>query len=233
MDSAAPLRNRLVRLRRRLNFFRRLSRPRQFFSWLVTGIGALVLGSLVVLEIALYLDDREISSHLARATATVLTVGRLRTGIEFVDQTGATVRPPDGVMYPGLLSVGQRFLVEYSAANPDLVRVAGRTAAVGNIIIGLTALITLLFGAALLLLIRRLAPVHGRFVTWLAAGWDRTRRFLQDPDSSVRTSSVTDGAETRNPDIGNGPLLGSGPSSVRVSPDSRASASAPATSHEA
>ena len=65
----------------------------------------------------------------------MLTVSPLRTGIEFVDGTGATVRPEGGVLYPGLLAVGQQFVVEYSTQNPQIARVAGRTAGVGNLML--------------------------------------------------------------------------------------------------
>ena len=202
-DSAEPARTRppgrAVRLMRRLNFFRRQSRPRQFFSWLVTAVAVVLLGCLVVLEVALHLDDHQIDTHQARATATVLTVGTLRTGIEFVDRTGATIRPPAGVMYPGLLSVGQQFMVEYSTDDPDVVRVAGRTAAVANVIVALAALIIALVTGALLLLIRRLPRISGPMVDRLAAGWAVVRRWVQEPESNSATSSATAGAETRSP----------------------------------
>ena len=67
------------------------------------------------------------------ATATVLTVSALSTGIEFVDDTGVSQRPPDGVLYPGGLTVGQQFVVEYAADDPTLARVAGRSAINGLI----------------------------------------------------------------------------------------------------
>ena len=79
----------------------------------------------------------------------------MRTGIEFVTADGLTVRPPGGVLYPGLLSPGQKFLVEYSTANPDLVRVAGRNAAVGNIMIAVVVAVTWLIAWPLVYLLRR------------------------------------------------------------------------------
>ena len=94
------------------------------------------------LLIGMLIDDSRIDSHRGTAVATVLSVSPLRTGIEFVDAGGATVRPPAGVLYPGLLSVGQRFLVEYDTQDPTVVRVAGRTAVVGLFGIGLTAVAT-------------------------------------------------------------------------------------------
>nr|WP_248490623.1 DUF3592 domain-containing protein [Tsukamurella sp. PLM1] len=38
--------------------------------------------------------------------------------------------PPLGVLYPSELSVGDRIQVEYSKSDPELVRVAGRSAVV-------------------------------------------------------------------------------------------------------
>ena len=74
---------------------------------------------------------------LGTATATVLSVSPLRTGVEFVDATGATIRPEGGVLYPGPALLGQQFVVEYSTQDPQIARVAGRTAAVGTVMIGL------------------------------------------------------------------------------------------------
>lgn len=114
---------------------------------------------MAALAVAMRRNDAAIDAHLARATATVLTVSPLRTGIEFVTEDGTTVRPPDGVLYPGLLVPGQRFIVEYSTANPDLVRVAGRTAAVGNLMVAVVLVLTWLIAVPLVYLLRRRAGV--------------------------------------------------------------------------
>ena len=90
---------------------------------------------IVTLAIGMRRNDAAIEGNYGTATATVLTVSPLRTGIEFVDETGATVRPENGVLYPGLLAVGQQFVVEYSTENPQIARVAGRTAGVGNLML--------------------------------------------------------------------------------------------------
>ena len=71
---------------------------------------------MIALAIGMRANDSAIDEHLGSATATVLSVSPLRTGIEFVDATGATIRPEGGVLYPGLLSLGQQFVVEYSTA---------------------------------------------------------------------------------------------------------------------
>jgi len=109
------------------------------------------------LAVGMRLDDRQIDGHLATATATVLSISALRTGVEFVDGSGVTVRPPGGVLYPGLLSIGQRFQVEYSTLDPAVVRVDGRTAAVGNVSLVLTLALTWIMAVPLNLLLRRRA----------------------------------------------------------------------------
>ena len=116
-------------------------RRRRAWRWAAQGIAVLALAITVMmlaLAIGMRLNDRAIDENLGSATATVLSVSPLRTGIEFVDDSGATVRPDGGVLYPGLLTVGQQFVAEYSTADPQVARVAGRTASVGTIMILVT-----------------------------------------------------------------------------------------------
>ncbi len=123
-------------------------------GWLVASrivlvlVGAITM-MVVALAVGMRLNDRQIERHLGTATATVLSISPLRTGIEFVDGAGVTVRPADGVLYPGLLSTGQQFKIEYCTQDPSLVRVAGRTAAVGNVSLAITLLVSWLLGSAL------------------------------------------------------------------------------------
>ena len=122
------------------------------------GIGLLAVAitvMMIALAIGMRSNDSAIDEHLGTATATVLSVSPLRTGIEFVDATGATIRPPGGVLYPGLLSLGQQFVVEYSTQDPQIARVAGRTASVGTIMIVLTLAGTYLTSAPLIWWCRR------------------------------------------------------------------------------
>ncbi len=134
-------------------------RPEPGSGWLLASrivlavVGAITL-MIMALAVGMRLGDHQIQSHLGTATATVLSVSPLRTGIEFVDGAGVTIRPPDGVLYPGLLSVGQQFMVEYSTQNPVLVRVGGRTAAVGNVSLAIALLTTWFLGAATVWLLR-------------------------------------------------------------------------------
>lgn len=124
-------------------------------AWVITVM-------LVALTVAMFLDDAAISSRPVRAAASVLTVSPLRTGIEFVDGSGLTVRPSGGVLYPGGLSVGQQFMVEYDAADPQVVRVAGRTAANAVVMVGIVALLTWLVAVPVLWWLRRPGVAAGR-----------------------------------------------------------------------
>ena len=118
---------------------------------------------MIALAIAMRANDGAIDDDLGTATATVLSVSPLRTGVEFVDATGATIRPEGGVLYPGLLSLGQQFVVEYSQQDPQIARVAGRTAAVGTLSIGLVTAVTWLFAVPLIwwLIRRACLPLFG------------------------------------------------------------------------
>ena len=138
---------------------------RRIAARIVLLAGLAVVGMCVALFVGMRVDDHRIDAHLGTATATVLTVSSLHTGIEFVDAVGATIRPPGGVLYPGLLEVGQQFVVEYDLTEPTLVRVAGRTAAVGNLLLGLTFATTIVLAAALIWWLRR----PGRLFPWRPA----------------------------------------------------------------
>ena len=59
------------------------------------------------------------------------------------------------MLYPGLLSPGQKFLVEYSTLDPDLVRVAGRNASVGNLLIAVVLVVIWVLAGPLIYLLRR------------------------------------------------------------------------------
>ncbi|MTD14476.1 DUF3592 domain-containing protein [Nakamurella sp. YIM 132087] len=150
---------------------------------IVSGVLILMVGAItvmcLVLFIALRLDDAQIESDPGVATATVLSVSPLRTGIEFVDATGQTIRPPGGVLYPGLLSVGQQFLVEYSLEDPTIARVAGRTASVADLPIALTVALTWVIGGILWWLLRRRRPVA-------ADAADEGEAGTTDPDPADR-----------------------------------------------
>ena len=142
---------------------------RRIVARIVLLAGLAVIGMCVALFVGMRVNDHRIDAHRGTATATVLTLSPLHTGIEFVDAAGATVRPPGGVLYPGLLRIGQQFEVEYDLIEPTLVRVAGRTAAVGNLLLGLTFAVTVVLTAALVWWLRH----PGRLFPWTGRRLDR------------------------------------------------------------
>lgn len=79
------------------------------------------------------LDDRAIAANPAMAQAEVLEGSTFtRTLVRFTVAGGVVVVPEGGVFYPTGLSVGSVVPVEYDLTDPDLVRVAGRTALDGG-----------------------------------------------------------------------------------------------------
>jgi hypothetical protein len=96
---------------------------------IVTGIAVLatVLGLLALAGAAA--DDRSISANPGYAQAEVLDGSTFaRTVVRFTVASGETVVPEHGVFYPAGLQVGESVAVEYDLADPELVRVAGRSA---------------------------------------------------------------------------------------------------------
>lgn len=71
-------------------------------------------------------NDHRIESDPGRALATVTGTSLLRTPVEFRDDEGLYRAPSTGVLYPTGLAEGQQVWVQYSRADPDLVKVAGR-----------------------------------------------------------------------------------------------------------
>jgi len=134
------------------------TRRQRAWRWAARGVAlitVIITVMLVALLIGMRANDAAIDEHLGTATATVLSLSPLSTGIEFVDVNGVTIRPEGGVLYPGLLSLGQQFVVEYSTTNPQISRVAGRTAAVGDVPIAVSAAVTYLIALPLIWWCRR------------------------------------------------------------------------------
>jgi hypothetical protein len=130
----------------------------------VAVLAGTLTGLMLLLALGMWRNDLVIGAAPVRTTATVLTVSPLSTGVEFVDNSGVSQRPPNGVLYPGGLTVGQQFLVEYAADDPTLVRVAGRSAADGLVM-----------------------PAGVVVATWSVAGpllWWLRRRDVRTPDAS-------------------------------------------------
>ena len=82
-------------------------------------------------------DDATITADQAVARAQVLDGSTFfRTLVQFTAADGQAHTPELGVFYPRGLAPGTTVTVEYDVANPDLVRVAGRTALVGGPALG-------------------------------------------------------------------------------------------------
>ena len=154
---------------------------RAWFVVLVAAIG--LTGMMATLAVGMWRNDMRIDANPVRTTATVLTVTALSTGIEFVDNKGVAQRPPSGVLYPGGLTVGQQFLVEYAADDPTRVRVAGRTAINGLIMPA--AVVVLIWAVA--------APV----LWWLS------RRDRKLPPELARALAAAHRDQPPEPGLGN------------------------------
>jgi hypothetical protein len=109
----------------------------------------IVIGFAVVLTllagfalVGAALDDRTISADQAVAQAQVLDGSTfLRTLVQFTAADGQAHTPELGVFYPRGLQAGTMVAVEYDVTNPDLVRVAGRTAVSGLLPLGVAVIV--------------------------------------------------------------------------------------------
>lgn len=107
---------------------RQIRSRRRWPVWWVLPAAASLLTGLIALALAgAALDDAEIDVHTGHATAQVLAVTSIRTLVQFTGPDGTVYRPDVGLAYPSGLHVGQLVRVEYDSADPDQVRVAGRT----------------------------------------------------------------------------------------------------------
>jgi hypothetical protein len=121
-----------------------------------TRIGVLILVTLVTLQSLLLVagawrNDLAIESNMGVAPAEVLSAGPRRSTVEFVTPDRVTYRPELGILYPSELATGMRIYVEYDVADPDLVRVQHRTAALAIIPAGSILVVGWLIAAAALL----------------------------------------------------------------------------------
>lgn len=121
----------------------------------VLGVAVLLTVMCVSLVFAAFRNDSAIESHLGTATATVESVAFDRTIIQYQTPDGIVHSPPTGVLYPSGLAAGQLVAIEYDATNPELTRVAGRTATLTLLPVGMTVLITWLVAGPLLWWLRR------------------------------------------------------------------------------
>lgn len=112
---------------------------------------ALLMTLLCVgLLLAAIRNDRAITDHRGVANAQVDSVSFDRTIIRYETPDGIVHIPADGVLYPGGLSTGDLVRIEYDTTNPELARVAGRTAMLTLLPLGTTVLVTWLVAGGLL-----------------------------------------------------------------------------------
>ncbi|GAB3009027.1 hypothetical protein GCM10017788_52750 [Amycolatopsis acidiphila] len=118
------------------------------------GAAVLITVLCVGLLLAAIRNDEAITSHLGAANAEVDSVSWDRTIIRFDTPDGIVHIPANGVLYPGGLVAGDLVRVEYDTANPELARVAGRTATLTLLPLGTTTLVTWVVAGGLLWWIR-------------------------------------------------------------------------------
>ena len=102
-------------------------RPRSIVRVVAAVVAAFSLLAAALILLACFINDQRIDSDMGSATATVTEVTDRRAAVEFDAGAGRIVRPKTGVFYPTGLIEGQRVQVEFRRANPDLVRVSGRS----------------------------------------------------------------------------------------------------------
>ncbi|MFD1146866.1 DUF3592 domain-containing protein [Saccharothrix hoggarensis] len=111
-------------------------RVRLLLSRSLPVLGAVVTLIGVILLAACWRDDLMIEKRLGKATAEVVSVSFQRTVVRFATADGAVHSPQQGVLYPEGLEPGQLVRIEYDTADPEVARVAGRTAVLALLPIG-------------------------------------------------------------------------------------------------
>ncbi|MEV8442503.1 DUF3592 domain-containing protein [Actinosynnema sp. NPDC051121] len=99
-------------------------------------LGAVVTLIGVILVAACWRDDVMIEERLGKATAEVVSVSFQRTVVRFATPDGAVHSPSQGLLYPDGLEPGQLVRIEYDTADPEVARVAGRTAVLALLPVG-------------------------------------------------------------------------------------------------
>lgn len=133
----------------------RVERARRAGWWITLGVASLLTVMCVCLLFAAIRNDHAISGQLGTANATVDSVAFDRTIIHFETPDGIVHSPSNGVLYPDGLAAGQLVRIEYDAADPELARVAGRSATLTLLPLGSFIFFTWLIAAPILWWIRR------------------------------------------------------------------------------
>lgn len=106
----------------------------------LVAVGVIVTFLSGVLVIAAWTEDASIERNIGVANAQVVADSATRTVVRFYTPDGAEHVPQTGVLYPAGLNVNDVVEVEFRQDNPELVRVAGRSAVVMLLPVGLTLL---------------------------------------------------------------------------------------------
>jgi len=128
--------------------------------WLKIGRRCVLAVAVVITALCIGLllgairNDQAITGNLGQATAEVDAVTWDRTIIRFETPDGVVHSPSNGVLYPSGLVAGDLVRIEYDATDPDLARVAGRTATLTLLPLGTTILFTWLVAGAAAWVIR-------------------------------------------------------------------------------
>ena len=132
-----------------------LSSRRRIASTTLLVVGLAISALALLVLYACWHDDRDITNHLGRTDADVLSVVFNRTAVRFVTPDGTVYIPPNGVLYPEGLTAGTRVRVEYDTLEPNMVRVAGRDFTLVFLPVGTTIAGTWIVATPLLWWLRR------------------------------------------------------------------------------
>jgi hypothetical protein len=145
-----------------------LARPTAMLVWrrlpaVVVGLAVLVSALAGLSLVGAAVHDSAIESNRALASAEVLEGSTAaRTLVRFTVPNGQAVVPERGVLYPRGLQPGDTVTVEYDLTDPEIVRVAGRSAVdgIGPVALGVLGVWTVLGPSALWLRHRRRRDPH-------------------------------------------------------------------------
>ena len=118
-------------------------------------VGGVVTLICVLLPLASWRDDVAIEKRMGEAVAQVDSVAFNRTVVRYATPDGRVIIPPQGILYPEGLNVGDNVRVQYDQGNPELVRVAGRTAVLSLLPVGTFLLAVWIVLAAVVTVLRR------------------------------------------------------------------------------
>ncbi|MDT7784222.1 MAG: hypothetical protein QOF58_2641 [Pseudonocardiales bacterium] len=130
-------------------------RVRRVVSRVLLVVGGVVTLMCVLLPLACWRDDMAIERHLGQAVAQVDSVAFNRTVVRYATPDGRVIIPSQGVLYPAGLNVGDNVRVEYDQTNPELTRVAGRSAVLSLLPVGTFLVIVWIVIAVVVTVLRR------------------------------------------------------------------------------